>query len=67
MTNIPMQEMRNYWSKAKFVIGKNKVLNVALGKTEEDEHKPNTHKLTKYLKGNCGLFFSNEDPDIVVE
>lgn len=67
MTNLPMQELRNYWKTSKFVIGKNKVLQVVLGKTEDDEYKLNTHKLTKFLKGNCALLFSNEDPDYVVE
>jgi mRNA turnover protein 4 len=67
MTTMPMQELRNYWSSSKFVIGKNKVMQVVLGKTDEEEFKTNTHKLSKFLKGNCGLFFSNEDPDLVVE
>jgi mRNA turnover protein 4 len=67
MTNLPMQELRNYWKNSKFVIGKNKVLHVALGKTEDDEFKLNSHKLSKFLKGNCGLVFSNDEPDYVVE
>jgi len=67
MTNLPMQELRNYWKTSKFVVGKNKVLHVVLGKTEDDEYKLNTHKLTKFLKGNCGLIFSNEESDYVVE
>ena len=67
MTNLPMQELRNYWKTAKFVIGKNKVLHVVLGKTEDDEYKLNTHKLTKFLKGSCGLIFSNDEPDYLVK
>lgn len=67
MTTMPMQELRNYWNKGKFVVGKNKVLQVALGKSEEEEQKPNSFKLSPYLKGNCGLFFSNEDPDLILE
>jgi mRNA turnover protein 4 len=67
MTTVPMQELRNYWKGSKFAIGKNKVMTVALGRTEEEEPKPNSHKLSKYLKGNSGLFFSNEDPDLILE
>jgi mRNA turnover protein 4 len=67
MTTVPMQEVRNYWSSSKFIIGKNKVLQVALGKSEDDEPKLNSHKLASYLKGNCGLFFSNENPEYVIE
>jgi mRNA turnover protein 4 len=67
MTSVPMQEMRNYWNTSKFVIGKNKVLQVALGKSEDDEPKTNAHKLSGYMKGNCCLFFTNQEPDMVLE
>lgn len=67
MTTVPMQELRNYWNTSKFVIGKNKVLQVALGRSEDEEPRPNTHKLSKFLKASSGLFFSNEIPDIVLE
>jgi mRNA turnover protein 4 len=67
MTTVPMQEMRNYWCGSKFVIGKNKVLQVALGKTEDEETVTNSHKLSPFLKGNCGLFFTNEEPELVLE
>ena len=45
MTNLPMQELRNYWKDSKFVIGKNKVLQIALGKNEETSHKTNSYLL----------------------
>lgn len=43
MTNLPMQELRNYWKDAKFVIGKNKVLQIALGKSEDTSYKTNSY------------------------
>lgn len=67
MTTVPMQELRNYWDTSKFIIGKNKVLQVALGKSEDEEPKLNSHKLAGYLKGNCGLFFSDKDSELVLE
>jgi mRNA turnover protein 4 len=67
MTTMPMQEIRNYWNTSKFMIGKNKVLQMGLGKTEEDELKTNSFKLSRHLNGNCGLMFSNENPERVVE
>jgi mRNA turnover protein 4 len=66
MTSIPMSELRNYWSNSTFVIGKNKVMQVALGKNEE-EYRVNSHKLSPFLKSNCGLFFSNESPEKIIE
>ena len=35
---------------SKFFIGKNKVLQVALGRTPEEEYADNTHLISKYLK-----------------
>jgi len=67
MTSLPMQELRNYWNTSKFIIGKNKVLQVALGKSPDDEHKLNSHKLSSFLKGSCGLFFSDKEPDMVID
>lgn len=67
MTAMPMQELRNYWSDSKFVIGKNKVLQIALGRNEEETFKKNTYKLAQYLNNSCGLFFTDKDPDYVVE
>jgi mRNA turnover protein 4 len=43
MTNLPMQELRNYWKDSKFVIGKNKVLQIALGKSEDTSYKTNSY------------------------
>ena len=43
MTNLPMQELRNYWKDSKFVIGKNKVLHIALGKSEDTSYKTNSY------------------------
>jgi mRNA turnover protein 4 len=67
MTTVPMQELRNYWNTSKFLIGKNKVLQVALGKNEDEEPKLNSSKLYNYLKSNCGLFFSSKDSELILE
>lgn len=67
MTVMPMQELRNYWSDSKFVVGKNKVLQIALGRNEEETFKKNTFKLSKYLNNSCGLFFTDKDPEYIVE
>lgn len=67
MTTMPMQELRNFFSECKFVIGKNKVLQVALGRNEEESYKPNSYQLSKFLSNSCGLFFSDHEPDYIVE
>ncbi|KAM9964689.1 hypothetical protein ACTFIW_004464 [Dictyostelium discoideum] len=67
MRNNKLKSVRTEWSTSKFLFGKNKVLSVGLGKSEEDELKPNLHKLTEHLEGECGLFFTNEPKDKVFE
>ena len=67
MTTMPMQELRNFHSDSKFVIGKNKVLQIALGRNEEESYKPNSYKLSKFLNNSCGLFFTDKDPEYVLE
>jgi len=39
----------------------------ALGSSPEDEHQPNTHKLSKYLVGDKGLLFTNREPSEIQE
>jgi hypothetical protein len=49
----------------RFVMGSNKVLQVALGKTEADEYRTNIHYLSGLLKGAVGLFFTSLPKDEV--
>ena len=67
MTNMSMNALKEYFSDSIFIVGKNKVIQVALGKPDEDEPKENSSKLSPYLKGNCGLFFTNKDPDDIIQ
>jgi mRNA turnover protein 4 len=48
-------------------MGKNKLMQVALGKTEEEEYKPDVHKVSANLRGTCGLFFTNESEAAVTK
>ena len=44
---------------SRFHLGKNKVMQRALGRTPEDEVEDNTHRLSQYLTGQVALCFSN--------
>lgn len=39
-------------------MGSNKVLRVALGKSDSDEYMPGVHQLSAHATGNVGLFFT---------
>jgi hypothetical protein len=46
-------------------MGSNKMLQVALGKTEADEYRANLHLLSARLKGHVGLLFTKLPRDEV--
>lgn len=60
MRNGKLKDLRDDWKKdSRFFFGKNKVMQLGLGKTKEDEVQKNLHKLSKRLVGQCGLLFTN--------
>eukprot|EP00088_Acartia_fossae_P041060 TRINITY_DN42936_c0_g1_i1.p1 TRINITY_DN42936_c0_g1~~TRINITY_DN42936_c0_g1_i1.p1 ORF type:complete len:242 (+),score=72.95 TRINITY_DN42936_c0_g1_i1:37-762(+) len=67
MRNNTLKEVREHWNHSKFFIGKNRVIAKALGSTEEEEYNENLHKVSILLRGQCGLLFTNEKTDDVVE
>lgn len=67
MRNASLKDVRNHWKSSRFFFGKNKVMQLALGKTASDEHKENVSKLTPLISGNCGLLFTNSQPEEVAE
>lgn len=52
------QGVLHLWFVCRFVMGSNKLIQVALGKTSADEYKTNLSQLSGRLKGNVGLFFT---------
>nr|XP_054527116.1 mRNA turnover protein 4 homolog [Pan troglodytes] len=47
--------------------GKNKVMMVALGQSPPDENKDNLHHVSKRLRGEVGLLFTNSTKEEVNE
>lgn len=46
----------------RFFLGKNKIMQKAIGQTEEESYKKNLFLLSEHLKGDCGLFLTNRNP-----
>lgn len=61
---FPLQKLRDSFTTSKFLLGKGKVLQKALG-----QHKDlvNIEKLNKYLRGSCGLLFTKEPIESMIE
>ena len=49
-----------------FFFGSNKVMQVALGREESNEIKPNYRFIAERLRGTCGLCFSNKSKDEII-
>ncbi|KAL4464304.1 hypothetical protein ABPG72_011349 [Tetrahymena utriculariae] len=60
MTTIPFREIQAQWSDSRFFLGKNKVMQIVLGKDSDSEQLENLHYLTEQIKGDCGLLFTNK-------
>ena len=67
MTNIAMNSLKEYFKDSVFMIGKNHVMQVGLGKTEEEESKQGSSNLNKYLKGNCGNVGSVSNQTLILK
>jgi len=60
--NNHLKELRTeFKSDSRFYQGKNKLTQVALGKSAEAEYKDGTHKISEQLIGEVGLLFTNRD------
>ncbi len=59
MSTNNFKALRETLTDSKFLMGKNKVIGVALGHDEETSFRPNSYRVTNDLKGHCTLFFTN--------
>ncbi|CAG7784829.1 unnamed protein product [Allacma fusca] len=66
MRTAGLTELRNKWRGSKIFLGKNKIMTLALGKDEQSELKENLYQLANRLRGSCGLLFTDEPEEKVV-
>ncbi|XP_028775331.1 mRNA turnover protein 4 homolog [Neltuma alba] len=60
MRNKKFKEFREQLkSNSRFFLGSNKVMQVALGHSAADEIRPGLHKVSKLLRGDAGMCFTN--------
>eukprot|EP01104_Vermistella_antarctica_P005473 TRINITY_DN15_c1_g1_i1.p1 TRINITY_DN15_c1_g1~~TRINITY_DN15_c1_g1_i1.p1 ORF type:complete len:228 (+),score=83.70 TRINITY_DN15_c1_g1_i1:25-684(+) len=60
MRNAKLKQVREDWKGSRFFLGKNKVMQIALGRTEELEYKTGLHHMSKLVTGTRGILFTNE-------
>ena len=61
MTTNPFMKIRKDFITSKFFLGKNKVIQFALGRTPEDEFKDNLCALSKHIKEECCLLCTDDE------
>ncbi|KAK8800833.1 hypothetical protein WA588_001664 [Blastocystis sp. NMH] len=66
MRTNAFKDLRGQLSDCRFFLGKNRVMQVALGRTPEEEYRDNLCKLGENLGGNCALFFTNRSKEEVM-
>ncbi|KAF6164909.1 hypothetical protein GIB67_017112 [Kingdonia uniflora] len=60
MRNLKFKEFREQLkTSSRFFLGSNKVMQIALGKTDSDEIRTGIHKVSKLLHGDAGLCLTN--------
>lgn len=63
--NSVLKELREQWAGSRFFMGKNKVMQLALGRTPEEEERPGLAALARQLSGTRGLLATSKGPEEV--
>ncbi|MGB1605536.1 MAG: mRNA turnover 4 family protein [Promethearchaeia archaeon] len=61
-----VKTLRNKFAEDRFVMGKQTVMALGVGRSAEEEPRDNLHKLSQHLTGTAGLLFSNRPQEEVV-
>ncbi|KAJ8518112.1 hypothetical protein ONZ45_g4795 [Pleurotus djamor] len=68
MRNAHLKTVRRLWKdSARIFFGRAAVMAKALGTTPEEEHRMGIHKLSKQIKGQVGLLFTDWEPQEVID
>uniref|UniRef100_A0A6V1SP53 Ribosome assembly factor mrt4 n=1 Tax=Heterosigma akashiwo TaxID=2829 RepID=A0A6V1SP53_HETAK len=65
MRSNNFKECRADWRDSRFFLGKNKLMQIALGRTPEDEYQDGLRSISKELVGNVGLLMTSRPRDEV--
>lgn len=68
MRNNSLKQLRTQLTEnTKFVLGKSSIIKLALGLDSASEYSNNLSQLTKYIHGSCGLLFTNDSIDNIIQ
>jgi mRNA turnover protein 4 len=67
MRTVVFKDVRARFEESKICLGKNKLVQAAIGKTMEDEYKENMRFVSEKLTGDCGILMTDEPKDAVLK
>uniref|UniRef100_A0A1A9UY56 Ribosome assembly factor mrt4 n=1 Tax=Glossina austeni TaxID=7395 RepID=A0A1A9UY56_GLOAU len=68
MRNNLLKDLRKEWREnSRFIFGKNRIMQIGLGRTKDEELQTDLHKLSKRLTGQVGLLFTEKSKQEVLE
>ncbi|XP_022231980.2 mRNA turnover protein 4 homolog [Drosophila obscura] len=68
MRNSILKDLRQEWkNNSRIIFGKNRVMQIGLGRTKSEEMEAGLHKLAKRLNGQVGLLFTEKSKEEVLE
>jgi mRNA turnover protein 4 len=66
MRNNKLKDLREELEGSRFFFGKNKVMAVALGTSEESEHRDGVHHIARLLHNGHALFLTDREPEEII-
>ena len=60
MTTNPFKKIKQDFEDSKFLLGKNKLAQYALGTSQDNETAENVHIISEMINGKCCLLFTNQ-------
>uniref|UniRef100_A0A6U4IQ12 Ribosome assembly factor mrt4 n=1 Tax=Hemiselmis andersenii TaxID=464988 RepID=A0A6U4IQ12_HEMAN len=62
-----LKNLRQLHREDRYFMGKNKIMQLALGRTPEEEPKENLHQLSQHLSGSSGLFCTSRPRKHIID
>ncbi|CAD7092633.1 unnamed protein product [Hermetia illucens] len=68
MRNNLLKDLRQEFKKdSRFFFGKNRIMQLGLGRSKEEEFERDLYKVSKRIEGQCGLLFTEKSKEEILE
>jgi len=67
MRTAALKDLRSTLKEDRLIIGKQTVMQIAVGRSPEEEPQENLHKVSQHLSGSSGLLFSSKPKQDIID